>query len=103
MRLTGKYSPCVWRLQIRYIEEGVDDLARDKALPSRILPSPEATRLAIIAKTTNETPANATQWSRETMAVAMSISPPRVGHILREAGLKLHLVKSFKISNKFRV
>lgn len=99
MRLTGKSKPCVWRWQERYIEEGVDGLLRDKTRPSRIPPLSEATRLAVIAKTANETPSDATHWSRETMAAQMGISASSVGRIWREAGLKPHLVKRFKISN----
>jgi transposase len=99
MRLTGKSKPCVWRWQERYIEEGVEGLLRDKTRPSRIPPLPEAMRLAVIAKAANETPRNATHWSREMMAAAMGISASSVGRIWREAGLKPHLVKQFKISN----
>jgi transposase len=99
MRLTGKSKPCVWRWQERYIAEGVDGLLRDKTRPSRVPALPEATRLAVIAKTANETPPDATHWSRESMAAAMGISPSSVGRIWREAGLKPHLVRSFKISN----
>jgi transposase len=99
MRLTGKSKPCVWRWQERYIAEGVDGLLRDKTRPSRVPPLPETTRLAVLAKTANETPRNATHWSRETMAAEMGISASSVGRIWREAGLKPHLVKSFKLSN----
>lgn len=99
MRLAGQSKPCVWRWQERYVDEGVDGLLRDKTRPSRVPPLAEATRLAVIAKTANETPRNATHWSRETMATEMGISASSVGRIWREAGLKPHLVKSVKISN----
>ena len=99
MRLTGKSKPCVWRWQERYIEDGIEGLLRDKTRPSRIPPLCEATRLAVIAKTANETPTDATHWSRQTMAATMGISASSVGRIWRDAGLKPHVVKSFKISN----
>jgi transposase len=99
MRLTGKSKPCVWRWQERYIAEGVDGLLRDKTRPSGKKPLSRKLRLRVLAKTANETPANATHWSRASMAAAMGISPSSVGRIWAEAGLKPHLVRRFKISN----
>jgi len=57
------------------------------------------TRLKVIARTVQETPANATHWSRALMAEAMGISPSSVGRIWAEAGLKPHVTKGFKVSN----
>lgn len=57
------------------------------------------TRLKVIAMTVQETPPNATHWSRALMAEAMGISPSSVGRIWADAGLKPHLVKGFKVSN----
>src|SRR4030081_1487823 len=99
MRRTGKSKPCVWRWQERYIDEGVEGLMRDKTRPSRKPPLPEKIKLAVLTKTASETPANATHWSRASMAAAMGISPSSVGRIWAEAGLKPHLVRRFKISN----
>jgi transposase len=99
MRRTGKSKPCVWRWQERYIEEGVAGLLRDKTRPSRIAPLKEDIRLAVLKKTASETPANATHWSRSSMAKAVGISPSSVGRIWREAGLKPHRIDTFKVSN----
>jgi transposase len=99
MRRTGKSKPAVWRWQERYIEEGVDGLLRDKTRPSRIPPLSDEIRLSVLTKTANETPANATHWSRTIMAQAVGISPSSVGRIWREAGLKPHQVDAFKVSN----
>ena len=99
MRRTGKSKPCVWRWQERYIDEGVEGLMRDKSRPSRKAPLPDKIKLAVLTKTANETPANATHWSRASMAAEMGISPSSVGRIWAEAGLKPHLVRRFKISN----
>src|SRR3954468_22206415 len=99
MRRTGKSKPCVWRWQERYVEEGVLGLVRDKTRPSRKPPLPDKVKLAVLTKTANETPANATHWSRATMAAEIGISPSSVGRIWAEAGLKPHLVHRFKISN----
>jgi transposase len=99
MRRTGMSKPCFWRWQERYIDEGVEGLMRDKTRPSRKPPLPEKIKLAVLTKTANETPANATHWSRASMAAEMGISPSSVGRIWAEAGLKPHLVRRFKISN----
>ena len=99
MRRTGKSKPCVWRWQERFVEEGVDGLLRDKTRPSRVPPLPETIRLAVLKKTAKETPANATHWSRTSMAKAVGISPSSVGRIWREAGLKPHRIDTFKVSN----
>jgi transposase len=99
MRRTGKSKPCVWRWQERYVDEGVDGLLRDKTRPSRKPPLAEEVKLAVLTKTANERPANATHWSRAAMAAEMRISPSSVGRIWAEAGLKPHLVAKFKVSN----
>ena len=99
MRLTGKSKPCVWRWQERYIEEVVDGLLRDKMRPSRVPPLSKDEKLEVLKKTASETVENATHWSRASMAKAVGISPSSVGRIWREAGLKPHRVKTFKVSN----
>ncbi len=63
-------------------------------------PSVRAAKEAdVIAKTTRETPANATQWSVRTMAQATGVSKATVPRIWRDNELKPHRVKSFKVSN----
>jgi transposase len=99
MRRAQTSKPTVWRWQARYLEEGVAGLKRDKTRPSRVPPLPRAIRLKVIAKTVQETPPNATHWSRSMMAEAVGISPSSVGRIWAEAGLKPHLTKQFKVSN----
>jgi len=92
MRRTGMSKPTVWRWQERYLDEGLAGLKRDKTRPSRVPPLPMETRLKVIAKTVQETPPNATHWSRALMAEAVGISPSSVGRIWAEAGLKPHIV-----------
>ena len=99
MRRTGKSKPCVWRWQERYIQEGVDGLLRDKTRPGRKTPLGAHVKLAVIKKTTGARPANATHWSVRSMAKEMSLSHTSVQRIWREADLKPHLVRSFKVSN----
>ena len=99
MRRADTSKPTVWRWQARYLDEGVAGLRRDKTRPSRVPPLPRETRLKVITTTVQQTPPNATHWSRAAMAEAVGISPSSVGRIWAEAGLKPHLVRGFKVSN----
>ena len=99
MRRARTSKPTVWRWQQRYLDEGVIGLKRDKTRPSRVPPLPMETRLKVITRTVQETPPDATHWSRSLMAEAMGISPSSVGRIWGEAGLKPHITKGFKVSN----
>jgi len=99
MRRAKTSKPTVWRWQARYLDKGVDGLRRDKIRPSRVPPLPRETRLKVITRTVQETPGNATHWSRSAMAEAVGISPSSVGRIWAEAGLKPHLTRGFKVSN----
>jgi transposase len=97
-RATGKSKPCVWRWQARFAEDGIEGLKRDKTRPPGRKPLPDALKAKVLAKTATETPPNATHWSVRSMAKEMGISHTSVQRIWREAGIKPHLVKSFKIS-----
>jgi transposase len=99
MRRTGKSKPCVWRWQERFIEEGVEGLLRDKTRPPGTPPLSWEIRQRVLTKTANEVPANATHWSVRTMAKEVGISHTSVQRIWAEAGLKPHLVRTFKVSN----
>ena len=99
MRRTGKSKPCVWRWQERYTDKGVPGLLRDKTRPSRIAPLSAEKKLAIIEKTATEKPVNATHWSARKMAKAIGVSHRSVQRVWAGAGLKPHLVRTFKVSN----
>lgn len=99
MRRANTSKPTVWRWQERYLDQGVAGLRRDKTRPSRVPPLPRETRLRVITMTVQETPLNATHWSRSAMAEAVGISPSSVGRIWVDAGLKPHLTRGFKVSN----
>jgi transposase len=83
----------------RFIALGLDGLLKDAPRPGRTPAISAAIVSEVIAKTTQSTPANATHWSRSTMARAMSISDSTVGRIWRANGLKPHRVDTFKVSN----
>jgi transposase len=54
---------------------------------------------AVIVKTLEETPVDATHWSTRSMAKATGMSQSAVSRIWRAFGLKPHLVDTFKLSN----
>ena len=63
MRQTRKSKTCVWRWQVRFMEEGVDGLLRDRTRPSRIPPlGPEVAERV-----------GATHWTAAMMATATGI------------------------------
>lgn len=99
MRRTGKSKPTVWRWQERYLEAGVEGLVRDKTRPGRKKPLSAEVKLAVLQKTAQERPPGGTHWSVRTMAKAVGISHTSVQRIWAEAGLKPHLVTTFKLSN----
>ena len=54
---------------------------------------------AVVAKTTQSSPANATHWSTRTMARVVGISEASVRRIWHAHGLKPHRIESFKVRN----
>lgn len=83
----------------RFLEFGVAGLLKDAPRPGR---TPRITAEAvavIVAKTTQTTPANATQWSTRSMAREAGISEASVRRIWGAHGLKPHRIESFKVSN----
>ena len=74
----------------RFLEQGIEGLLKDAPRPGRV-PAiyPEVTS-ALISKTTQSAPVNATHWSTRTMAKEMNISKDSVARIWRANGLKPH-------------
>src|SRR5271156_4935940 len=83
----------------RFIEHGIEGLLKDAPRPGR---TPRITAEivdAVVAKTTQSTPANATHWSTRAMARVTGLSEASVRRIWHAHGLKPHRVDSFKVSN----
>lgn len=99
MREVGVSKTTVWRWQEYFVEAGVAGLVKGRSKPPGRKPLGRAIKLAVVAKTVKERPANATHWSVRTMADAMGISHTSVQRIWAEHGLKPHLVRRFKVSN----
>lgn len=89
----------VARWRNRFLEGGVTALEKDAPRPGRPRVITAANVRALIHKTTQEKPDNATHWSTRTMAKAAGISEKSVRRIWRQHGLKPHQVRNFKVSN----
>ena len=84
-----------WRK--RFVEQrvfGLDDAPRSGA--PRTITDEMVDK--VVVKTLEETPANATHWSKRSMAAAVGMSPSAIHRIWRAFGLKPHLVEEFKVS-----
>ena len=101
MREARLSKPSVWRWQAAYMDGGVDRLLKDKGKGPKAGKKPisDEVRLAIVTKTAQEKPANATHWSARTMAKVMGVGHRSVQRIWKEHGLKPHLTRTFKLSN----
>jgi transposase len=98
---TRRQAVSLWRG--RFLDLGIDGIAKDAPRGGRHRTArlPDKVR-AVIQRTTQTTPPDATHWSTHSMAKAEGISASTVARIWREHGLKPHRVKSFKLSNDKR-
>ena len=93
----GRDTVAHWRS--RFSTHGLAGIERDAPRPGRKPTIDESLVATIVRKTTQETPAGATQWSTRSMAREVGISEASVRRIWRRHGLKPHRVRSFKLSN----
>lgn len=90
------------RWRSRFAELGLNGILKEEQRSGRPLSISQKKKAAIVRKTLDERPENATQWSRALMSAEADVSPSTVGRIWRIHGLKPHLVKTFKLSNDKR-
>ncbi len=96
-RRVGRSRQAVARWRQRFCAHGLAGIERDAPRPGR-KPKISAARVAaIIRKTTQETPPQATHWSTRAMARATGVSEATVRRIWRAHGLKPHRTKTFKV------
>jgi hypothetical protein len=97
-RRSGASRPAVWRWQLRYAEQGVDGLLRDKTRkPGRAPLSPE-TVAKVLALPCSDAPGNATHWTGRAVAKAVGVSLRAVQRIWDAHRLQPHRLRSFKLS-----
>jgi transposase len=85
-----------WRK--RFVERRLDGLA-DEPRPGAVRTVTDEKVEAVIVKTLEEMPADATHWSTRSMAREMKMSQSAISRIWRAFGLKPHLADTFKLSN----
>ena len=84
-----------WRR--RFVEERLDGL-RDELRPGAPRTIDDARIEAVIVRTLETTPSNATHWSSREMAKASGLSISTVQRIWRAFGLQPHRLETFKLS-----
>jgi len=94
---TSRPTVILWRQ--RFEEGGPQALREIKAGRGRKRRIADETVESIIADTLHTTPSDATHWSTRTMAKRHGVSNAFVKQVWTAAGLKPHLVKTFKVSN----
>ena len=85
-----------WRR--RFLAERLDGL-HDEPRPGAPRTVGDDDVEAVIVKTLEETPIDATHWSTRSMAKATGMSQSAVSRIWRAFGLKPHLIDTFKLSS----
>ena len=87
---------CKWRQ--RFVESRLDGLT-DEPRPGAPRTIDDERIEQVVVSTLERQPADATHWSRTSMAKESGLSKSTVGRIWKAFGLKPHLVDTFKLSN----
>jgi transposase len=90
----------VSRWRRRFVTDRLPGILKDRPRRSRAQHqrSVEAAQ-RIVTATTREKPPGATHWSTRSLAKHLGVSDTKVQRVWKTAGLKPHLVRTFKVSN----
>jgi transposase len=95
----GTDRQTVGRWRTRFVKEGIRGLVKDRPRGGRKATKRQSVAQKIIHKTTREKPKNATHWSTRTLAAELKIDHTMVYRVWKDAGLKPHRTRTFKLSN----
>jgi transposase len=94
----GVWPQTVGKWRRRFLDDRLDGLG-DEPRPGGPRTIGDEQIEAVLVATLERAPADATHWSRASMAKQSGLSKSTVGRIWKAFGLKPHLVDTFKISN----
>jgi transposase len=94
---TATKTVSLWRT--RFAERRLAGIEKDAPRGGRPPQARERIARAIVAKTTQEKPTDATHWSTRTLAAALGTSPSMVQRVWKANRLQPHRTKTFKLSN----
>jgi transposase len=94
----GCHQVTVGKWRSRFITAGLDGLA-DEDRPGRPVTITDEQVEALIVATLEETPPDATHWSRASMARRAGVSKSTVGRVWKAFRLQPHLAGGFKLSS----
>jgi transposase len=96
--LAGVSRPAVWRWQVRWAEQGVEGLLRDKTRKPGKAPLSTAKVAEVLALTCSEPPGEVTHWTGRAVAEAVGVSLRAVQRIWETHRLQPHRLRTFKRS-----
>ena len=94
----GCSAPTVTKWRSRFVEHRLDGLVDDPRPGRPATVTAEQVEDVVVA-TLEQTPVNATHWSRAKMAERTGLSKSTVGRVWKAFGLKPHRTDGFKLSN----
>lgn len=89
----------VGRWRRRFAEKSCAGIEKDAPRPGRKPVRRNKVARLIISTTTQEKPPGATHWSVRTLASQLGVNREMVRRVWKAAGLKPHLLRTFKLSN----